>query len=393
MEDWLNRFTKYAMLRKPPLIFAKWAAVSALSSIVQRRQWFTFKGENSYLHLYTILAGPPGVGKGLAMKPMIELLKEIPDQHIAPDTATAQGLADELSDSYVAVVTNDHKIETHALTVLCTELGNFLPEYENVMINRLIKLWDGEGYEERTRGKGKLKIPNAHLNFIAGTTPSYLAGTIPDIAWEGGFMSRCVIVFHARESKYEFFQDASATDKNLFAGLVRDGINISQTIGQLTFTEEAVKTVMAWADSGFAPKQAHPKLSFYNTRRPHNMLKLSCLSAISRGSIGKVEAEDVDRMIQFLIETEEFLPDIFKAMRTGGDGQVIKEAWYFMYQLYMGKAQQKPIPKSYLIRFLQERVPAHSVDRILQVMIDARFIIEHEVNKVGVAYVPAEPHE
>lgn len=394
MNDWLDRFYTYAMLQDPPPIYAKWAAISALSSLVQRRQWFTYKGTKSYLPLYVILTGPPTAGKGLAMRPVQRLLThpEFKDsQFIAADSITAAALADELNDAYSAIVTEEHRIEQHALTVLCTELGNFLPEYDRAMLNRLIKLWDGEGYEERRRGSGKLSLPNAHLNFLAGTTPSFLAETIPDIAWEGGFMSRSIIVYYGRESTNEFFEDAGWDNKELFNELVKDGRKIMDQVGRVRFDAGAVEEINKWIRSGCAPKQSHPKLSFYNGRRATNVLKLSCLSAISRLS-QTVTGADVQRMIDFLVETEAFLPDVFKAMRTGGDAQVIQEAWHYMFSVYM-KRGQKPIPKANLIHFLQERTPVHSIDRIVQVMIDAKFFKVVEVNKVGQCLIPSSIQE
>ena len=388
MKDFLDTFYTYGMILEPPSLFAKWAAVSALASIVQRRQWYQFRGLRSYFNLYIILCGPPTAGKGLAMRPIRTVLDELaayPSTHtfIAPDSITAAALADELKDCYSTVMQPaGDVIEQYPLTILCSELGNFLPEYDKTMLNRLIKLWDGEGYEERRRGAGKkLSIPTAHLNFIAGTTPAFLSSTLPDGAWEEGFMSRTVIVYHGDESRNEFFEEASDDNKAAREEVVEIARAISDRTGRVRWSEEAIKLINAWLKGGCKPVPTHPKLHYYNGRRPTNLLKLCGLSAISRGS-QVVEEEDFRRMMDLLVETESHLADVFKAMRTGGDQQVMKEAWHFLYEL-KAKQPMKPIHKSVLFRFLQERVPAHNVERIISIMQQAGLL------KMGPQHVEA----
>jgi hypothetical protein len=374
MNDWLDTFQKYAMLKEPPPIFARWAAIAALSALVQRKRWYMFKGDRSFFNFYIILCGPPTAGKGLALKPIRTILSQFKDQYIAPDSVTSAALADELQDSPSTVVeANGDLIEQNPLLVMCSELGNFLPEYDKGMMNKLIKLWDGEGWEERRRGVGKrLNITHAHLTLIAGTTPAYLANTLPDSAWEEGFMSRTVVVYHGAGSKNFFFEEAPEENIAEHAELLAGAATIGDKTGRIYWTKEALKLVNDWQQGGCAPAPTHPKLQFYNGRRLTNLIKLCGLSAISRGS-DKIAAYDFERMLDLLLETELNLPDVFKAMRAGGDQQSIKEAWDYLHKIFI-KMELKPVDRSYLVRFLQERVPAHSIDRIIEVMIQAKFI-------------------
>lgn len=379
MKDFLDSFYTYAMVLEPPPIFAKWAAISALSSIVQRRQWYQFRGMRSYFNLYIILCGPPTAGKGLAMRPIrtvLDALAQDPTTHqfIAPDSITAAALADELKDCYSSLMMPDNTVlEQYPLTVLCSELGNFLPEYDKNMLNRLIKLWDGEGYEERRRGAGKrLNIPTAHLNLIAGTTPAFLSSTLPEGAWEEGFMSRTVVVYHGEESRNEFFEEASSENVAARDAVIAMGGLISTKSGRIKWSPEAIALINQWLKGGCKPIPTHPKLHYYNGRRPTNLLKLCGLSAISRLS-RTVEPQDFERMLNLLVETEAVLPDVFKAMRTGGDHQIMKEACHFLHMLKV-KSPEKPIHRSLLFRFLQERAPAHSIERMISVMEQARLI-------------------
>jgi hypothetical protein len=81
------------------------------------------------------------------------------------------------------------------------------------------------------------------------------------------------------------------------------------------------------------------------------------------------------------------MPDIFKSMTTGGDSRAIEEAWHFIYRIYVKK--REPVPEHHLIQFLRERVPAHSVARIVEVMERAR-LLKAELTKHGKGFVPME---
>jgi hypothetical protein len=94
--------------------------------------------------------------------------------------------------------------------------------------------------------------------------------------------------------------------------------------------------------------------------------------------------------LDWLLEAEQYMPDIFKSMSTGGDAKAIEECWYYCFQIYAKK--KDPVPEAKLIQFLQERVPAHSVERVLAVMVKAGLFKTVDVNKIGVCYVPREKH-
>jgi hypothetical protein len=109
---------------------------------------------------------------------------------------------------------------------------------------------------------------------------------------------------------------------------------------------------------------------------------------MSRGA-AKIEEQDFSLALDLLLETEKEMPEAFKAMKTGGDQQTIEDAWHFTYQLYV--RTNRPVPAPSLIRFVQERSPSYSVERIIQVMVAARYIKEVMVDKIGKCYEPVKP--
>jgi hypothetical protein len=90
--------------------------------------------------------------------------------------------------------------------------------------------------------------------------------------------------------------------------------------------------------------------------------------------------------LDWLIETEAAMPDIFKAMSMGGSTRVIDEVWYYAYTEWMKK--KKPIPEAILIEFISQRAPTHEVAKILEVMTKAGIFKLQHVAAIGVCYEP-----
>jgi hypothetical protein len=114
---------------------------------------------------------------------------------------------------------------------------------------------------------------------------------------------------------------------------------------------------------------------------------------VSSASVGDTLTISLDQYrtaLSWLIEAESFMPDIFKSMNSGGDSKVIEECWYFCYQLFSKK--QQPVPEAKVFNFLQQRIPAHSVERVADIMVRAGLLSKVDVNKIGVCYKPMEKH-
>ena len=66
------------------------------------------------------------------------------------------------------------------------------------------------------------------------------------------------------------------------------------------------------------------------------------------------------------------MPDIFKSMAIGGDAKAIEDAYHYAYQVYI--KELKPVSEARMIEFLQNRVAAHSVERVLTVMVKSKLL-------------------
>jgi hypothetical protein len=90
--------------------------------------------------------------------------------------------------------------------------------------------------------------------------------------------------------------------------------------------------------------------------------------------------------LDWLVEAESYMPDIFKALKTGGDARAMDECWHFAYQYFMRK--KEPVPEYMLITFLGERVPAHSINPILEAMVRGQVLTKKFMNSGQQGYEP-----
>jgi hypothetical protein len=84
------------------------------------------------------------------------------------------------------------------------------------------------------------------------------------------------------------------------------------------------------------------------------------------------------------------MPDIFRDMSLKSDSQVILELHWFMWQLWL--KTKKPIHEGRAIHFLQQRLPAEKVERVLDIAVKSG-ILKKTDTAVGPAYEPRPSHE
>lgn len=390
--SWIEGFMEYTQPLPTPSLFRRWAAISIISSTLERKVWVQLYSDPLYPNTYIILTGPAGAGKTTVTHVVQRFLRDLGDHHLSSSSLTKAALIDDLKDAEKKLIRMNEDpsyVEYNFLSIVANELGVLIPAYDSDFMSALTDIWDGYGYSERRRSKDlRINMPAAQFNLLAGTTPAYLAGTLPPGAWDQGFLSRTTIVFSGESIIRPLFQ-INGTDEALYKSLLADLKEIAGSYGQLKFTKEAAKLLSDWHTAGGPPTPTHPKLASYCIRRTAHLAKLCMIVCASDG--GKVinEAHFV-KALDWLLEVESAMPDIFKAMSSGGNINEMKDCWHFAYQEFMGK--KKAVPEKLLVEFLMARVPAYAVPHILQTMERAGIIESRMEPHVGKAYVPRTPN-
>lgn len=397
LSNWVESWEEYTDGSPAPSLWKKWSGISTIAAALERKVWVTTSIGTLYPNLYVILCGPPGTGKTASTAKVAAFLQTLNDGtdkgiHIASSSITFASMVDELEEAKRDIVRLDlepNRYQFNALTIVANELGVLLPEYDLYMMPKLTDLYDNHPYSERRRTSGKyLKIEAPMLNFLAACTPSYLNTTLPQGAWDQGFLSRTLIAFSSENTIREIWGIFDA--KTELETQLRDDLALifdaNETFGPMAFEKEAATHLEQWHKKGGQPAPDHPKLMHYNTRRTTQVLKLCMIASLAESSDRIIRLTHLQTALEWLLELEISLPDIFKAMVAGGDGQAISETWYYFAAEYAKDG--KPILERRVVEFLMQRIPAHSVVRCLDVMVRSGMFQETLGNGVGKVYTP-----
>lgn len=314
-----------------------------------------------YPNLYVFLIGHPGVGKTRTIRSAKSYILELPDFHLAPTSMTAAALIDMMVESKRMIIhLPEPPLEYNTMMIAADELGAFIHKYDNEMIAVLSAFYDPDPYGHNRRGKEiKIKIKSPQLNIICGSTPSNLLAFLPEGAWEQGFTSRVIMVF---SDERIIGDDFAIEQRSLSQDLLTDLKQINGLVGEMKVTEDYRKLVNLWRQQDEKPKPDHPKLVHYNTRRRAHLYKLSIIAAVDRSNVPLLTRDDFNTAAGWLHEAEAHMPEIFVAGGAGTDTKAMDEIYHFIM------VHGKPLSEHKVVNFARERVPAHSVMRVLEIM-------------------------
>jgi len=388
LPSWIDAFVEYTDGLPTPLEFRQWAAISTLASLLERRVWVTSARQPVYPNLYTLLVGPPGVGKSKAISTMQDVIRQLTlpgrQLHIAPDDMTPASLIDNLAKAGTRLVMSDKELfEYHTLSIGASEISVLLPQHDMQFISKLIHFYDSPDhpFEESRRGTREHPtiIPKPQLNILAGTTPSYLGHLMPEQAWTMGFTSRVILIFAGNAPELDLFAPAEDSRKKaaLWLKIMHDAKIIAQQFGEIKWTEGAMEIVTNWYRGGLQPVPDHPKLMTYNARRLIHAMKLITVATMSSNSQQMlVTPETAATGISWMLHAEQVMPEIFKdisANQSGGAGSAMTELHYFAMREF-NKNGNNAIHVSRLIVFLGARVPSYQVMQIIDLAERSRLL-------------------
>lgn len=301
------------------------------------------------------------------------MMRAIPSLKVAPSSLTTASLIDSVKDSLRPFLTPPvGPMEYSSLQVVSSELGVFLPAYDAAFMNTLTKLYDGEFYEERRRtGKtNHVRIESPQLSILGGSTPSYLNSFLPEGAWDQGFTSRTILVYHGEASPKVLFGDEITADKKLWADMVHDLGLIAGVAGQMVWEKDAQVAIQRWIDDGEKPKPTHAKLTHYLPRRFVHLIKLSMIAAISESNDLIVTKDNFYQALSWLLEVEVMIPEIFNSVGVTDESHAINDLTYLVQKQF--DKTGRGVPEFFLFNFLKDRVPSYSVAKVIEVMMKSR---------------------
>jgi hypothetical protein len=363
--SWIESFVSHAENLESALIYRRWAAITTLSAVLEQKVWLQTSAP-LYPNLYVFLVGHPGVGKTRTVMAAGKFYRELPEPHLAPTSMSMASLVDSLVDAKRTFINLPNPpLEYNSLFIVADELSAFMHKFDDEIIGGLTTFYDVTApYSQRRRGNDiRILIKHPQLSILSGTTPSNLLKFMPENAWDQGFTSRVIMVFSdERIISEDFFAHSS---RDLPRDMLHDLSLINSLTGQFSATQDYQDAINAWRKVGQGPVPDHPKLLHYNTRRLAHLLKLSMVAAVDVSNQLLLTREVFNRAMGWLLDAEQYMPEIFKAGAQGADSKAMDEIYHYVLA---SDLKRLGVPEHKIVNFARERVPAHSVMRVLEIM-------------------------
>jgi len=374
--DFVTDFMTYTEGALSPELFRLWTGIALVAGACERRIWLRTGRNTTFPNLYTLLVAPPGVGKQV-----IDDARELwtdtreansmsPAFKVAPDSVTKASLIDSLAKAKTTrLPPSGPPIDYHSLLVAAEEFSVLLPQYDLEFIGVLNKIYNNPNvpYSEarRTGSVREVSIDFPQLNILGGAQPGWLKSVFPEEAWSTGLTSRIIMVYCSDVPLLDIFA-AESDNSHLRGELLSQLSAISSRFGELSWEPAAQARISEWHLAGGPPTPEHSKLVHYVRRRTLHALKLTLISAVSRGERKQIAKLDVDRAIAWLLDAERLMPDIFRAMIGKSDVQVMEDLHYFILTRWKMQSH-KPIREAEIYTWLSSRVPSDKVNKIIEV--------------------------
>lgn len=371
LPDWINGFLKYTEEVETADIYRKWVAISCISSALQRKvktPWgvsLTF-----YPNFYIILVGKSATGKGTAMRPGLDILKQIPAVRLAPQATSLQALIRDLKDNNLTDIKEDGSMTLHSsMTVYSEEFTVFLGYKNNELISTLCNWFDcEEDWEYHTIKRDKEKVKGVWVNLLGGTTPDLIRSSLPPDSIGGGLTSRIIFVYAENADRISIFPTETSELRILQDCLIKDLETISLLSGEFYWTQGFMSLWADWRNQDRANPPFHDmKFDGYCGRRKVHLMKLAMIMAVSREPVAgndlTLTRDDLERAIETIVEVENKMALTFAGMGKSDIAELV-----FRANTFIRTSKTDEIPFRQFARYFELDADKITMDRIIDTL-------------------------
>lgn len=335
-----------------------------IGAALQRRVWTGPDHSRLYPNTYTILVGEPGVGKGLVIKQIMEILKHhsLPDPHagtngklmekvltendkivmeqiakddynlaqggsaskekqhsekpmllpVAADATTYEALVRSVSRAIRRINYKEFdsnagrevmKVYTHSSLCFCLEeISSLFRKRTEDTVHFLLQAYDCGDYTYDTKTQGKDRIKRCCVSLFGGTTPGFMQETFDDQLLTEGFASRTLFIFATKNRKTVMFVPPLTPAQEVFRKELIDHVEkLAYLHGKVEVDPETMQYLEEWwADQEAIRANASMKLNPYYARKNIHVLKLAMALHFADSLEMKIPRATFDKAIQVL---------------------------------------------------------------------------------------------
>jgi len=307
LDNWLKSYGEYSSESESPEIYHLWVGLSVLASAVRRNVWLNQGIYILYPNLYTILVGPPGLGKSTPIRMGRKLLFETEDISFGPDSVTREEL--------IRIMAKAGKDKPQsALTLHSSELSSLVDPSGIKMIQFLTDIFDGDiKFQHGTRHSGRYTVNNPILNILAATTPSWIAEGLPSTVVTHGFTGRTVFVYGDSPRYLKPFPNEP--DSKLTQDLINDLNYISLIEGEFRWAPGSRDYYRKIYEEAARSTPKDFRLEAFHSRKVKvHVLKIAMLLSLAEGDSMELTKTNLEIGWEILREVEIDMGKTFSAM-------------------------------------------------------------------------------
>jgi uncharacterized protein DUF3987 len=324
-KPWLDSYLDYVSYTENPYSYNLWSGISAISSTLKRRIYVWFHGIQFFPNQYVILVGPPGLGKGAAIKPGVSLAKQANTVNYLSDRITAEKIIETIAAGFnhPVVTTTGGTISTlvkteHTATILAKELPVFLGS-SDWMLPLLCQLWDENEFEHQTKNKGSVFIKDMCVSLLAGCVPDYIRSLTRDslAPVTGGFTARCMFVFSNQQAQLipDGWGKPNGTQTRLEQDLITDLQYISTIEGEMSLTPEARNFWnMKYKDLKANTQFESDALTNFKSRSPSHIIKCAIALSMSESDDLLITKPQLEKAVDLVKEIQDQIDITFRSI-------------------------------------------------------------------------------
>ena len=339
----MTNFERWQLLMQDvtsPQPFIDFGFYALIAAALQRRVWTNAEHQKLYPNIYVIFVGPPGVGKGLVLKPLIEMLRHHKIEAPGSSKITNENLVNETvnianyqaatateskkskekplvlpvaanSITYEALVNTcadntrrinykrfDKKLGKHiddiyshaSMCFALEEISSLFHKDSQKVVDFLITAYDCGDYHYKTKTQGEDYVKRCCLNFVGGTTPVFIEKSFSANLLTDGFSSRVWFIWGERNRFYRL-QSPELTEEQLTARQeLLDHIGrLTKLYGYVPFAADALAYLKEWWEvrqegSNWNRPNTSEKLDAYYSRKNIHAQKLALLLHLGEDS-------------------------------------------------------------------------------------------------------------
>lgn len=330
---WLVEYVSLFKEQESPSMFHLWTGLSILAALIGRRCWLDRKLFLLYPNLFVCLVAKSAVfHKSAAINMGVRVVEKYNDTMFSfanrqVSTFSAKMSPQSLITAYVKSVKEHNSSEIYMVS---SELSMFLDRYaiRHGMMGLLMELYDNPDtprWGQITGVRGMEMVRKPCLNWIAGTTPSYIRNTIPSEASGEGLISRVVFVYQDVLNTKPIAHPSAPKDYDLkVANLIADCDSIRLLRGEFTLNQKAYSAYEEWYNANFCT--APPEFDDgYWARRRDLVLKIALLLSAQGSDSHTITEEHIRMSVEIVEENEKTLTLINEMVETNENGQIVKK--------------------------------------------------------------------